>query len=56
MNSLLFDPDAGNLWTIEAEVDLDAWHGVPLVAVTEIGSSTHATIRFIARLAVIGVD
>jgi superfamily II RNA helicase len=34
----LFDPDDENLWFIEAEVDLDAWHGGPLVAVTEIGS------------------
>jgi hypothetical protein len=30
LSALLFDP--------EAEVDPDAWHGGPLVAVTEIGS------------------
>ncbi|MGD8440982.1 MAG: DUF3516 domain-containing protein [Holophagae bacterium] len=34
----LFDPEDENLWYVEAEVDLDAWHGGPLVAVTEIGS------------------
>ena len=33
----LFDPDDENLWYIEGEVDLDAWHGGPLCAVTEIG-------------------
>ena len=27
-----------DLWYIEANVDLDAWHGGPLVGVTEIGS------------------
>ncbi|MEE4270662.1 MAG: DUF3516 domain-containing protein, partial [Thermoanaerobaculales bacterium] len=34
----LFDPDDDNLWYISAEVDLDQWHGGPLVAVSEIGS------------------
>jgi len=34
----LFDPEDENLWYIEGEVDLDAWRGGPLVAVTEIDS------------------
>lgn len=34
----LFDPEDENLWYIEAEVDLEQWHGGPLIAVTEIGS------------------
>jgi hypothetical protein len=34
----LFDPEDENLWYISAEIDLDAWHGGPLVGVTEIGS------------------
>jgi hypothetical protein len=34
----LFDPEDENLWYISAEVDLDAWHGGPLIAVNEIGS------------------
>jgi hypothetical protein len=33
----LFDPEDENLWYISAEVDLDTWHGGPLIAVTEIG-------------------
>ncbi|MCU0302564.1 MAG: DUF3516 domain-containing protein [Thermoanaerobaculales bacterium] len=34
----LVDPEEENLWFVAGEVDLDAWQGGPLVAVTEIGA------------------
>ncbi|HSL19836.1 MAG TPA: DUF3516 domain-containing protein [Methylomirabilota bacterium] len=34
----LMDPEDENLWFVAGEVDLDAWQGGPLVAITHVGS------------------